>query len=208
MIEEAIADFEERFAVTDVQRSGELSHCFRRLAGLRQWRWQRTREAGDLDTANDAFGRSLELMLDARSRGAGALVGLIAQVRVKLMLHLRIRDNDARRPDTEQHGQAVLAMTADKTVDDPIAQSWLRWYQAIVLADQGHEKAAREQTYQALLEDAGLSELEHWEVGRRQYQLLRRFIDQYSEWFREPSLIGALAQALQSKRAVNTQRQP
>jgi hypothetical protein len=35
--------------------------------------------------------------------------------------------------------------------------------------------------------------------GRRQYVLLRRFIDQYSEWFREPTLIGTVAQALQSR---------
>ena len=90
-------------------------------------------------------------------------------------------------------------MIPDPRIDDPLSLSWSRWYQAIVLADQGHEQAAREKTYEALREDARLNELEHVEVGRRQYQLLRRFIDQYSEWFREPTLIGTLAQALQSK---------
>ena len=145
------------------------------------------------------MGRSLELMLDARRLGAGPPAGLIAQIRVKVMLHLRIRDQDAHRPDAEQHGQAVLAITPDLSIDDSIALSWLRWYQVIVLADQGHEQDAREKTYEALREDARLNEFEHREVGKRQYQLLRRFIDQYSEWFREPSLIGTVAQALQSR---------
>jgi tellurite resistance protein len=80
-----------------------------------------------------------------------------------------------------------------------MALSWLRWYQVIVVADEGHERDAREKTYEALREDARLNEFEHREVGKRQYQLLRRFIDQYSEWFREPSLIGTVAQALQSR---------
>ena len=199
MVHEAIADAQKQFAATDVQRSFQLSHGYRRLAGLQQWRWQQTRETGDLDAAIDALGLSLELMLDARQLGAVVPVGLIAQARVKLILHLRIRDNDARRPDAEQHGQAVLAATPDPRIDDPVSLSWSRWYQAIVLADQGYEQAAREKTYEALREDARLNELEHVEVGRRQYQLLRRFIDQYSEWFREPTLIGIVAQALQSK---------
>src|SRR6478735_5951104 len=108
MVNQAIDDARKQFAATDVQRSVELSHGYRRLAGLQQWRWQQTHETGDLDAAIDALDHSLELMLNARQLGAGAPVGLIAQARVKLILHLRIRDNDARRPDAEQHGQAVL----------------------------------------------------------------------------------------------------
>jgi hypothetical protein len=79
-----------------------------------------------------------------------------------------------------------------------LSLSWSRWYQAIVLADRGHEQGARGKSCEAR-EDAGLNKLEHVEVGRRRYQLLRRFIDQYSEWFREPTLIRTVAQALQSK---------
>ena len=44
---------------------------------------------------------------------------LIAQAMVKLILHLRIGDNDARRPDAEQHVQAVLAVTPEPRIDDP-----------------------------------------------------------------------------------------
>jgi hypothetical protein len=44
----------------------------------------------------------------------------------------------------------------------------------------------------------GGPELEHWDIGSRQYLLLRRFIDQYSECFREPALIGTVAQVLQA----------
>jgi hypothetical protein len=52
---------------------------------------------------------------------------------VKLMLHLRIRDGDAQRPDVEQHGSAVLTMPLDARIDDEKTQSWARWYQVIVL---------------------------------------------------------------------------
>jgi hypothetical protein len=199
MVEEVIADVQKRLATSRVQRTTELAYCFGRLGGLLQWRWQRSHEPRDLDAAIDSMRRSLELMLDARRLGAGPPAGLIAQTRVKVMLHLRIRDQDAHRPDAEQHGRAVLAITPDLSIDDPMALSWLRWYQVIVVADEGHERDAREKTYEALREDARLNEFEHREVGKRQYQLLRRFIDQYSEWFREPSLIGTVAQALQSR---------
>ena len=84
----------------------------------------------------------------------------------------------------------------------PLSLSWSRWYQAIVLADQGYEQGAPREELRGPREDAGLNELEHVEVGRRRYQLLRRFMDQYSEWFREPTLIRTVAQALQSKLAL------
>ena len=60
------------------------------------------------------------------------------------MLHLRIRDGDALRPDVEQHSRAVLTMPIDARFDEEKAQSWVRWYQVIVLADQGNERTARE----------------------------------------------------------------
>ena len=197
MVNKVIEDVQKQFPASDPQGTVQLSDCFRRLAGLRQWRWQLTSDPTDLDATIDTWSRCLELMLEARRLGAGARISLIAQVRVNLMLHLRIHDNDVRRPDTEQYGHSVLTSKPDHR-DDPVDRSWLRWYQVIVLADQGNEQAAREKIYEALREDGRLNESQS-EVGKRQYMLIRRFIETISEWFREPSLIGAVAQALQSR---------
>ena len=197
LLDKVVTDIQN--LVADAERAATLAECYRRTAGLIQWRWQLTHEPRDLDAAIEALERALAQGLQARWLASQVPAGLIAQIRVKLLLHLRIHDGDAQRPDAEQHGQAVLTMTVDPVIDDAKARSWLRWYQVIVRADQGHDRDARESTFEALREDARLSDLDSWEVGRRQYLLLRRFIDQYSEWFREPSLIGTVAQALQSR---------
>ena len=83
----------------------------------------------------------------------------------------------------------------------PLSLSWSRWYQAIVLADQGHEQGARGKNYEAPVRTPGSTSSNTWR-WRSQYQLLRRCMDQYSEWFREPTLIRTVAQALQSKLAL------
>ena len=108
---------------------------------------------------------------------------MIAQAMVKLILHLRIGDNDARRPDAEQHVQAVLAVTPEPRIDDPclcrgrVGTRRSSWPTGATSRVPGEELRGPR-------EDAGLNELEHVEVDRRRYQLLRRFMDQYSEWFR------------------------
>jgi hypothetical protein len=199
LLDDVITDVQHRFVTDDAERAAALADCLRRRAGLLQWRWQLTNESRDLEAAIDELERALAQMLETRRLASDAPAGLIAQIRVKLMLHLRIRDGDAQRPDVEQHGRAVLTMPLDARIDDENSHSWVRWYQVIVLADQGNERTAREKTFDSLREDARLNDLKHWDVGRRQYVLLRRFIDQYSEWFREPTLIGTVAQALQSR---------
>ena len=61
----------------------------------------------------------------------------------------------------EQHSRAVLTMPLDARIADEKTQSWVRWYQVIVLADQGNERTGREKTFDALREDARLNDLKH-----------------------------------------------
>ena len=199
LVDKAIVDLQNQSGLAEGERAAALAECYRREAGLVQWRWQLTRKPADLDDAIEAMERALAQMLEARHAAAHVPAGTVTQVRIKLMLQLRIRDGDNQRVDAEQHGQAVLAITPDRMIDDENTLSWLRWYQVIVLADQGREADARNKMFEALREDGRLDGVEHWEVGRRQYLLLRRFIDQYAEWFRNPSQIGIVAQALQSR---------
>ena len=76
----------------------------------------------DLDAAIGELERALAQMLETRRLAAHAPAGLIAQIRVKLMLHLRIRDGDAQRPDVgaARQGRADRChSTLDSTTTRP-----------------------------------------------------------------------------------------
>jgi len=52
---------------------------------------------------------------------------------------------------------------------------------------------------QTVIEDAALKQnVEFWQIGRRQYRNLRRFIEQQSTALRNPSTVGLIAQVLQA----------
>ncbi len=113
------------------------------------------------------------------------------------MIALRIRDGDRERPDTEHHGDEILKLKADKATDDETTRSWLRWYKVLVLADKGIEGQARDRAYEVLRLDAQHADRVSVDVGHRQSSLLRSLIDQHSQWFRNPTAVGIVAQALQ-----------
>jgi len=122
----------------------------------------------------------------------------LAQVYLLNLLLLRMRDGDRMRPDTERYQQAVLEL-GELPEDDPLEVSWLHWYQALTLADAGDRDAAIQLAQKTVAEDARLkSSPEYWEVGRRQYALICRFIEQYSEYFRDPSILGVVSQIIQA----------
>ena len=39
---------------------------------------------------------------------------------------------------------------------------------------------------------------DYWEIGRRQYVQLRRFLEFYAPYLRNPSLVGRISQVLQA----------
>lgn len=197
LIQQAIQQVQTHFASDPTGRSAALAQCFRREAGMLQWRWQLTLRPADLDRAIAAHQRALDQSMDARTRGGAAPVGLLAQLHLRLMILLRIRDGDRDRPDAEHHGDEILKLRADKAMDDETARSWLRWYKVLALADKGLEGQARDRAYEALRLDAQHADSVSVDVGNRQYFLLRRMIDQNSQWFRNPTAIGIVAQALQ-----------
>lgn len=170
---------------------------YRRKAGLKQWKWHLTRDTNDLKHVIKAFEEAIQYMQQARNLGGFTLPGLIAQAHLKLILLLRINDNNVNRPDLENHGDAILQLNPTEK-DGLVSVSYLRWYKAIVLADLGSENESRKKAIEAATEDSKLiNNLDCWEVGRRQYKLLRRFIEQYSQYFKNPSLLGVIAQILQ-----------
>jgi len=74
-----------------------LAECYRRLAGLQQWRWQITRGSGDLKTAIATFDKAIQCNDRARRQGRLRHPGFLAQLRLKQIVLLRIDDNDIER---------------------------------------------------------------------------------------------------------------
>ncbi len=180
----------------DSVRSSRIAHCYRRLGGLLQWKWQLTKEDSDLAVAIDALNNALVHMARARSHGKFPSPGLIAQARLKLLLALRIRDRNRSRPDREGHRDAILKIQ-EMPNDNPVGKSYLRWYQAIVLADLGAEDDANAKALDQLGDDRKLMlQPGAFEIGRRQYVLLRRFLENFSEFLHNQKIIGRLSRHL------------
>jgi hypothetical protein len=205
LVRQAREMVEQRFggmdAHTNPEAAADLAWCYQRFAGLREWRWQLTRHESDLEAAVEDFGAALQHMERARSLGEYSQPGLIAQTHMKLMILLRMRDADSERADMESHRDAILNLKP-RPSDSPVGVSYLKWYQAIALADSGTGDASRKMALTAFTEDARImNNPNHWEVGRRQYVHLRRFLERYSNVLRHPSLLGVISQILQSGRA-------
>jgi tetratricopeptide (TPR) repeat protein len=174
------------------------AECERRLAGLHQWRWQLSHTAADLDLSIDSFDRAIQANEKARTVGGLKHPGFLAQLRLKQLVMLRTREGALERPDRERHRDAIVAMVR-LPGDDPKGVSYLGWFQALALADLGLADAALNKAVATLASDSALKlDPAHWEIGRRQYVLIRRFIEQFLPWLRNHSLIGQIAQCLQA----------
>ncbi len=175
----------------------ELAHCSTHLAGLHLWKWELTRTEEDLAAALALLEAAVQHCERAIARLDSFPLGRLAQTRLKLLLMLRVRDGNRDRPDVEHHREAILALRSRSTHSIQTA-SYLRWFQAITLADAGDAEGSRRMTLVAFLEDAkNMGRPDSADIGRRQYTSLRRFIEQYSHVLRNPSLVGQVSQVLQ-----------
>jgi len=116
---------------------------------------------------------------------------------------LRARDNDPDREDMENHREEILQFrpSEDGPKVQPTELSWLRWYQAIVLADTNDAKGAEAKAYDAWARDGEIMNQPGCGViGRRQYTNLRRFLDNHRNMLRCPSLIARISQLLMKPR--------
>jgi hypothetical protein len=111
LVEEAFRTVEQQYSQSSEANSiSANAACHRRLAGLRQWRWQLSREHADLDLAISAFADAILHNDRARNRGELKHPGFLAQARLKQLVLLRIRDQNRDRPDSEGHLDAILAL--------------------------------------------------------------------------------------------------
>jgi hypothetical protein len=176
--------------------SSHLAQTYHRLGGLLQWKWQLTKDGADAALALEALSHALEHMTKARARDEFRQPGLLAQVRLRLLLLLRVRDRNAARQDTEGHRDAILKIL-ERPDDRKVGISYLHWFQAIALADLGADDQANTKALDQLAEDRRLiSEPGCSEIGRRQYVLLRRFLENFRDVLRNPKIMGRIGRHL------------
>src|SRR5262249_52932029 len=148
--------------------------------------------------AISAFSDAIRYSQKARDLGALPSLGFLAQSRLKHLLLLRIRDENIDRPDTEGHCDAILALKPQPD-DDPKGVSYLGWFQAITLADMGSGDLAQRKALTTFADDAKLKLNDvYWEIGRRQYILLRRFLETFGPHLHNPTFVGRISQVLQA----------
>jgi hypothetical protein len=192
---------EELHAAADSSDQGDrtnshLAQTYHRLGGLLQWKSELTKDAADVMLAMEALNHALEYMTKARAHGEFRQPGLLAQVHMRLLLLLRIQDRNAARQDIEGHRDAILKIS-ERPDDRKVGTSYLHWYQAITLADLGADDQANAKPLDQLAEDRKLfSEPGCSEIGRRQYVLLRRFLENSRGVLRNPKMMGRVGRHL------------
>lgn len=200
LVEEAFKDVEHEFAGSPDSADAIAAYaaCHYRLAALYQWRWRLSREAAHLDRAITAFDDAIRYNDRARILGVLKHPGMIAQQRLKQLVLLRIKDQNIDRPDSERHRDAIVEIRT-RSDDDPKGLSYLGWFQAITLADMGFGDRADRKALTTYTQDAEVKlDPTYFDVGRRQYVLLRRFLGEYAPHLRNPALIGRVSQLLQA----------
>ena len=176
----------------------EYAAAYRRLAGLRQWKWQLTLDPADLDEAVAAFGQATRFTQKARDLDVMEFPGFLAQSRFKELLLLRIRDNDVERPDTERHRDAIPCATAtarrrseravvSRLVSGGRIRRHGRWRRSA--AKSPHHVRGRHE-----------AEEQSRTLGKRTSPVhaVAAFLEQFGPHLRNPTLIGRISQILQA----------
>ena len=190
-----LPDFEQD--QRNLKTIGKIAKCYFELSGMHIWRWQLSKTDSTLDTAIETLKKANEFAEKLMARDSAVPLSEITLNRLKLMLLLRIKDNNPERRDVEGLREKILQL---KTPPRHPARdtSYLRWYQIITLADAGHGEEAYKRAINASSEDSRImDDPECSDIGRRQYTRLRRFLEQYSSYWCDPQSIGRVSQVLQ-----------
>ena len=171
--------------------------CHYKIAGLHRWRWQVSHDESDLARAVEHYERAMEVGQRLDEAAEDFEIGRLAACHLDLLLLLRIRDDSPERGDIERHREQILGLKVDGR-HSPVEESYTRWNQAVALADGGDAEGSNHMAMHAFSEDAKVMEQPGCEtIGRKQYVLLRRYLEHYSGVLHHPSLIGHISQVLQ-----------
>ncbi|MDQ0290514.1 hypothetical protein [Oligosphaera ethanolica] len=175
----------------------QVFKAYQALSGLQLWKWLLTHNDADLDKTIDTLRKIEAYIPTVVKTDANYRIGRVAQLHLRLLLLLRLRDASPDRPDVEKHRDEVLRLRP-KDNHDPCEVSYLQWYKAITLADIGDEAGVSRAVIEAIRFDERLTMQKNCpDIGRRQYRMLRRFVEHHLNVLHNHSLIGQICRALQ-----------
>ena len=176
----------------------DYSYATQQIAGMLSWIWSLTREESDLNNVIFELRESIRLIEELREKGVEDIPpGRYAHNLLRYTMFLRIAENDPNRMDVEKNFQKILALKPGNELN--LSASYLRWFQVFILADMGKYDDAQKRAQAAVALDIRYAtKEEEVEVGRRQYSELRRLLENFSRYWRDPKSIARVSQIINS----------
>lgn len=182
----------------DKSAQRDYSYATQHVASMLSWIWSLSREDSDLQNVISELRESIRLIEDLLTSGVENVpLGRYAHNLLRYAMFLRIAENDAERMDVEKNFQKILALKPGDELS--LTASYLRWFQIFVLADMGKYFDAQKRAQRSLhLDTVYATKEEETEVGRRQYSELRRLLENFSRYWRDPKAIARVSQIINS----------
>ncbi len=191
-----LAEDKQKSDKSNLDYQVDVSFATQNYAAMLAWIWSLSRDDEDLDLVITELRKTIKWIEKLNTEGKEIPLGRYAQNLVRLSMFLRIAEKDRDRIDIENNFQKVLALKSNKN-EPYISVSYLRWYQIFILADMGKYDDAQKRAIIAIPEDIKFAnKKEKSEVGRRQYSLLRDFLEQYSRYWRDSKSIARISQLI------------
>jgi len=182
------------------EKDEHLNHfrLFNSLGGILMWKWQLSKEIEVFDEAINHLKQAKEYADHIISENIKFPIERVAKLFLRLLVLTRQREDLVERKDNEGYRDSILELDEKNAIDDR-GVSYLRWYKAIALADAGSEESTHDMVVKAIKEDAILKRIgsDNVEIGSMQYTVLRRFIEDNSNFLRNHELLGYISQMLQ-----------
>jgi tetratricopeptide (TPR) repeat protein len=182
----------------DLEAQKDYSYATQHAASLLSWIWSLSREEGDLQKVILELRESIRLIEELRDKGVEDVpLGRYAHNLLRYAMFLRIAENDPQRLDGEKNFQKIMSLKPGSELS--LTASYLRWFQVFILADMGKYDDAQKRAQSAITMDIRFATKEdETEVGRRQYTELRRLLENFSRFWRDPKSIARVSQIINS----------
>jgi hypothetical protein len=202
ILEDARRDAKKRLDENSKDRNAQrdFSYATQNVAAMLSWIWSLSRDESDLQNVITEMRESIRLIEELLASGPEDVpLGRYAHNLLRYAMFLRIAENDPSRLDVEKNLQKILALKPGSELS--LSASYLRWFQVIILADMGKYDDAQKRANAAIALDIRFATKEdETEVGRRQYSELRRLLENYSRFWRDPKSIARVSQIINSAR--------
>jgi hypothetical protein len=176
----------------------DYSYATQHVASMLSWIWSLSRDESDLQNVIAELRESIRMIEELRIAGLNDVpMGRYAHNLLRYTMFLRIAENDPNRMDVEKNFQKIMALKPGTELS--LSASYLRWFQVFILADMGKYDDAQKRAQAAIsLDIRYATREEETEVGRRQYSELRRLLENFSRYWRDPKSIARLSHIINS----------